>query len=59
MGAIGFHWNKLHLRSDAKESKVYLANYIADKIGRNDLIFSTPSSDKKFNIFRFYPKSSL
>jgi hypothetical protein len=59
MGAIGFHWNKLHLRSDAKKSKVYLAKYIANKIGRDNLIFSTSSSDKKFNIFRFYPKSSL
>jgi hypothetical protein len=38
---------------------VYLAKYIANKIGRDNLIFSTSSSDKKFNIFRFYPKSSL
>ena len=55
MGAVGYHWNELHLKENAKESKKYLAEYIAGKLGEKDLCFCTLASDRRFNIFRFIP----
>lgn len=56
MGAVGFHWEGLHKRAEAKKSKVYLANHIAQKLGYRNLIFTTYASDRYFNIFHIQPR---
>lgn len=53
MGAVGFYWNKEHLKDNCKEGKLYLAKYIAQKIDQENLIFETRWDNKKFNIFYF------
>ncbi|ABB14583.1 conserved domain protein [Carboxydothermus hydrogenoformans Z-2901] len=53
MGAVGFYWNKEHLKSNVRNGKLTLAKYIASKLGRNDLLFTTKWNDKRFNIFLF------
>lgn len=55
MGAVGYHYEDLHRADCACPGKVGLASQIAGKLGRKDLIFSSPRSEKKFNIFRFRP----
>lgn len=56
MGAVGYHWNEMNLLSNAGEGKVFLADYIAQKLGKDNLCFSTSASNRTFNIFRFRPK---
>jgi len=55
MGAVGYQWNEHHLKSDANEEKVYLSNYIANKLNKNNLIFKSRRTDKPFNIFYMNP----
>lgn len=55
MGAVGYHFENLHKAPEASPGKVALASQIAGKLGRKDLIFSSPQSEKKFNVFRFRP----
>lgn len=51
MGAVGYHWNEKHKLDTAKESKVNLANYIAQKLGKDNLNFTTNWRNRRFNIF--------
>ena len=54
LGAIGYHYNGKHLKPDASKHKSELAQYIANVIGREDLIFETNRSGyKNFNLWRF------
>jgi len=53
MGAVGFHWNDEHIKSNARLGKVDLANYIAGRLGRNSLKFTTNWNDRKLNVFFF------
>ncbi|WP_084413466.1 DUF3800 domain-containing protein [Desulfovirgula thermocuniculi] len=56
IGATGYHWNNLHNRPCANKGKVFLASYIAGKLGRKDLVFTTSPNDRRFNIFFLNPK---
>ena len=51
MGSVGYHWNDEHFKNKTKDGKVYLANYIAKKLGRRNLKFTTNWNNRKFNIF--------
>lgn len=51
MGAVGFHWNDEHLKSNPKKTKLFFSNYIAEKLGKEDLRFETCWNEHKFNIF--------
>lgn len=51
MGAVCFHYNNWHLESNASEGKVYLANYIANKLKFKSLFVQTNKEFRKFNIF--------
>ncbi len=55
MGAIGYHWNLEHLKENASQGKCCLANYIASKLGREDLRFTTSLYSRPFNIFYHQP----
>ncbi|MGB9819011.1 MAG: DUF3800 domain-containing protein [Thermovenabulum sp.] len=59
MGAVGFFWNKEHLKTNVREGKLALAKHIASNLGRNDLIFITNWDDKRFNIFYFEPSKTI
>ncbi|MFA7658177.1 MAG: DUF3800 domain-containing protein [Candidatus Gastranaerophilaceae bacterium] len=63
LGALGFHYNKRHLRENASKVKCELAQYIATKIGTKNLNFNTSKNGyKNFNIWLFKPskiKSAL
>ena len=54
LGAIGYHYNKRHLKPNASPHKSEFAMYIANKIERSDLIFETDKSGyKNFNLWKF------
>lgn len=54
MGAISYHYNKRHLRPDASQNKCDLAQYIATKINKPNLIFNTGKSGyKNLNLWLF------
>ena len=53
MGAIGFHCNGLHRRSDASAAKVKLADYVAKKARLNNLHEETRRARQDFEI-RFF-----
>lgn len=54
LGAIGYHYNKRHLKPDASPHKSELAIYIANKIEKTDLIFETDRTGyKNFNLWKF------
>lgn len=52
MGAVGYHWNNCHTRTNAKRAKVLLAEYIADRIGLLSLAQQTPRGKKEFSIWQ-------
>ncbi|KKM12709.1 hypothetical protein SY88_02250 [Clostridiales bacterium PH28_bin88] len=56
MGAVGYHWHEMQMKPEASEGKTFLANYIASKLGRKSLAFTTYPSDRLFNIFYFRPR---
>ncbi len=53
MGAVGYCWNKEHMRSDARKGKLALAKHIASHMNREDLCFDTDWRDRKYNTFHF------
>jgi len=53
MGAVGYSWNKEHLRSNARKGKLALVKHIASYLKREDLCFETDWRDRRFNIFHF------
>lgn len=54
MGAIGYEMNGAHTRTDAKRSKILLAEYIAKKAGLVNLQQPTPRSQRHFSIWHFH-----
>ncbi len=54
MGAIGYEMNGAHTRTNAKRSKVLLAEYIARKAGLVNLQQPTPRSYRHFSIWHFH-----
>lgn len=50
-GAVGFFWNGEHLSQNVRLGKLYLAKHIANKLGKEDLIFETSWDNTTFNIF--------
>jgi len=59
MGAIGYQMNDAHVRTEAKRSKVVLAEYIARKAGLINLKQDTPFGLKHFSIWHFHFRSAL
>jgi len=54
LGAIGFHYNKRHVKEGAMRAKCEFALYIANKIGTKNLIFSTGKKGyKNLNLWLF------
>jgi len=53
IGAVGYHWNGCHTRTNAKRGKVLLAEYIAQKVGLVSLAQETPRRKKEFSIWHF------
>lgn len=54
LGAIGFHYNKRHLKPDASCAKCEFASYITNKLGTKNLIFSTGKKGyKNLNLWLF------
>lgn len=54
MGAIGFQYNNRHTQVGASETKIAFANYISNKIQRNNLIFNTGKYGyKNLNLWLF------
>ena len=60
MGAISYHYNKRHLRPDASQNKCALAEYIANKISRPNLVFNTGRNGyKNLNLWLFKSNKEL
>lgn len=54
LGAIGYHYNERHLKPDASPHKCALAEYIAEKIKKSNLVFETDKEGyKNFNLWKF------
>ena len=54
-GAIGYHWNGLHEKPEASRGALYLSRYIAEKVGKEHLRFTTSRYNRRFNIFWIKP----
>jgi len=59
MGAIGYEMNGYHQRIGAKEAKVLLAQYIAQKAGLSSLQEPTPRGAQEFSIWHFHFRNYL
>lgn len=59
MGAVGFYWNGEHSKTNPRLGKITLAQHIAKKLGRNDLLFTTGWNDRTFNVFFFDTTKSV
>lgn len=60
MGAISYHYNKRYLRPDASQNKCDLAQYIATKINKPNLIFNTGKSGyKNLNLWLFKSNKTI
>ena len=60
MGAISYHYNKRNLRPDASQNKCELAQYIANKINRSNLVFNTGKNGyKNLNLWLFKSNKEL
>lgn len=60
LGAIGYHYNKKHLLPNASQHKSIFANYIAQKINKPNLDFSTNKHGyKNFNLWLFRSNKKL
>ena len=56
LGAIGFHYNKRHLKPNASTAKIELANYISNTLQTRNLRFSTSKGGyKNLNLWLFEP----
>lgn len=53
MGAIGYHWNNCHTRTEARKAKILLAEYIAKKAGLVSLAQQTSYGKRDFSIWDF------
>lgn len=56
-GAVGFHWEGFDrdVRSNKGKVKAFLSDYIAAKLNRKDLRFTTSLDDRTFNVFYMRP----
>lgn len=60
MGAIGYHYNKKHLLPEASDYKSAFAQYIANKIKKDNLIFSTDKTGyKNLNLWLYQPNKKF
>jgi len=59
MGAVGSHWNNEHTQTNASKGRLFLANHIAKRLGRDSLKFETGWEDKVFNVFYFDTSKSF
>jgi hypothetical protein len=59
MGAIGYQMNDAHIRTDARKSKIFWAEYIARKAGLINLKQETPFGNRNFSIWHFHFYSTL
>lgn len=57
IGAVGYHWADGHLEVGASQRKIQLANRIARRLGRRSLKFESKASEKRFNVWRYKPKT--
>ncbi|MBE0507613.1 MAG: DUF3800 domain-containing protein [Marinospirillum sp.] len=53
MGAVGYDWNDMQSRSNASVFKVQYAGHLAKAVGKSGLRFTTPKTERKFNIFNW------
>jgi len=51
-GAVGYHWNQLHLVPGASKERCQLAAYLAHRLGFKDLATETAYSMKRFKIWK-------
>lgn len=60
MGAIGFHYNNRHTQDGASKTKIAFANYLANKVNKQDLIFDTDrKGHKNLNLWLFKSNKKL
>jgi hypothetical protein len=51
-GAVGYHWNQLHLAPGASEARRELAAYLAERLGFDNLPIETSFSMQRFKIWK-------
>lgn len=55
MGVTGYLWNEEHRKPKPHQGKLFLVEYITNKLNKPMLGFSTSKYDRTFNIFYFNP----
>jgi len=51
-GAVGYHWNQLHLVPGASAARQELSAYLASRLGFKDLARETPYGVRRFKIWK-------
>jgi hypothetical protein len=57
LGAIGYHWERCHLRNDASKSKIEICNHICKRLDKPSLEFESDWRERKFNVWKWKPKA--
>jgi hypothetical protein len=56
LGAVGYHWERCHLREEASKSKIEICNAICKRLEKASLAFESEWREPKFNIWKWLPK---
>ena len=56
LGAVGYHWERKHLREEASQAKIAICNSICQKLNKASLEFESEWQENKFNIWNWKPK---
>jgi hypothetical protein len=56
LGAIGYHWERCHLKDGASHSKIEICNAICKRLEKASLVFESDWREQKFNLWKWLPK---
>jgi hypothetical protein len=56
LGAVGYHWERMHLKQDASKPKIAICKSICTRLNKASLEFQSEWQQTKFNIWKWEPR---
>lgn len=56
LGAVGYHWERAHLKGNASPPKVEICKEICKRLDKASLEFESDWRERKFNLWKWKPK---